>query len=93
MAIVTALAIIIFFVLTILTLPFMANIARDPRCLAHLVDAGDKSKRDARLIRDADEFKPMRDAMAHTALLTEQAKKRLTTVRENIKARVKALLG
>lgn len=61
--------------------------------LAHLVDAGDKTKRDARLIRDADEFKPMRDAMAHTALLTDEAKKRLTTVRENIKARVKTLLG
>lgn len=61
--------------------------------LAHLVDAGDKSKRDARLIRDADEFKPMRDAMAHTALLTDEAKKRLATVRENIKARVKTLLA
>lgn len=60
--------------------------------LAHLVDAGDKTKRDARLIRDADEFKPMRDAMAHTALLTDEAKKRLTAVRENIKARVRTLL-
>ncbi len=61
--------------------------------LAHLVDAGDKTKKDARLIRDADEFKPMRDAMAHTALLTNEAKKRLTAVRENIKGRVKSLLG
>jgi hypothetical protein len=61
--------------------------------LAHLVDAGDKTKRDARLIRDADEFKPMRDAVAHTALLTGEAKKKLTTVRENIKARVKTLLS
>lgn len=61
--------------------------------LAHLVDAGDKSKRDARLIRDADEFKPVRDALAHTALLTEAAKKKLSTVRENIKARVKTLLS
>ena len=60
--------------------------------LAHLVDAGDKTKRDARLIRDADEFKPMRDAVAHTALLTDEAKNKLTTVRENIKARVKILL-
>ena len=61
--------------------------------LAHLVDAGDKTKRDARLIRDADEFKPMRDAVAHTALLTDEAKKKLTTVHENIKARVKTLLS
>lgn len=61
--------------------------------LAHLVDAGDKTKKDARLIRDADEFKPMRDAVAHTALLTAEAKQKLTTVRENIKARVKTLLS
>jgi hypothetical protein len=61
--------------------------------LAHLVDAGDKTKKDARLIRDADEFKPMRDAVAHTALLTDEAKNKLTTVRENIKARVKTLLS
>jgi len=61
--------------------------------LAHLVDAGDKTKKDARLIRDADEFKPMRDAVAHTALLTNEAKKKLATVRENIKGRVKALLS
>lgn len=61
--------------------------------LAHLVDAGDKSKKDARLIRDADEFKPMRDAVAHTALLTDEAKKKLSTVRENIKARVKTLVS
>ncbi|PIQ84568.1 MAG: DNA mismatch repair protein [Candidatus Omnitrophica bacterium CG11_big_fil_rev_8_21_14_0_20_63_9] len=60
--------------------------------LAHLVDAGDKTRRDARLIRDADEFKPMRDAVAHTALLTDAAKKKLVTVRENIKGRVKTLL-
>lgn len=61
--------------------------------LAHLIDAGDKTKKDARLIRDADEFKPMRDAVAHTALLTDEAKKKLATVRENIKARVKTLLS
>ena len=61
--------------------------------LAHLIDAGDKTKKDARLIRDADKFKPMRDAVAHTALLTDEAKKKLATVRENIKARVKTLLS
>ena len=61
--------------------------------LAHLVDAGDKTKKDARLIRDADEFKPLRDAVAHTALLTDAAKKKLATVRENIKGRVKTLLS
>ena len=61
--------------------------------LANLADkAADKIK-DAALSRDADEFKPMRDAVAHTALLTNAAKVKLETVRENIKARIKTLLS
>lgn len=60
--------------------------------LANLVDKKDKIK-DACLARDAAEFKPIRDAVAHTALLTDEAKKKLSTVRENIKARVKNLLA
>lgn len=59
--------------------------------LANLVDKGDKAK-DACLPRDAVEFKPIRDALAHTALLTDVAKKRLTSVRENIKGRVSEML-
>ena len=42
---------------------------------------------------DAKEYKPTRDAIAHTALLTNQAKIKLTSVYENIKTRVKALLS
>lgn len=60
--------------------------------LANLVDKRDKIK-DACLARDAAEFKPIRDAVAHTALLTDEAKKKLATVRENIKGRVKTLLS
>lgn len=60
--------------------------------LANLVDKKDKIK-EASLSRDAAEFKPIRDAVAHTALLTDEAKKKLTAVRENIKARVKTLLS
>src|ERR1035437_9299821 len=60
--------------------------------LANLVDKRDKNL-DASLSRDASEFKPIRDAVAHTALLTEAAKAKLTTVRENIKGRVKTLLS
>ncbi|MCY2950697.1 MAG: ATP-binding protein [Planctomycetota bacterium] len=60
--------------------------------LANLVDKRDKNK-EACLARDAAEFKPMRDAVAHTALLTDEAKKKLSTVRENIKGRVKTLLS
>lgn len=60
--------------------------------LANLVDKpGDRIKQ-ASLSRDASEFKPMRDAVAHTALLTDEAKAKLITVRENIKGRVKTLL-
>jgi len=60
--------------------------------LANLVDkAADKNK-NAAVSRDAVEFKPIRDAVAHTALLTDAAKKRLGTIRENIKERLKILL-
>ena len=48
--------------------------------------------KEAFLLRDAYEYKPMRDAVAHTALLTEVAKRKLTSVYENIKNRVKTLL-
>ncbi|RJP17118.1 MAG: DNA mismatch repair protein [Candidatus Abyssobacteria bacterium SURF_5] len=45
------------------------------------------------LHNDSKEYKPIRDAIAHTALLTDEAKRRLTSVYENIKARVKTLLS
>ncbi len=52
---------------------------------------GDKTK-DAAIIRDAKAYKPIRDAMAHTSVLTSIAKQSLNTTFENIKARVKKLL-
>jgi hypothetical protein len=63
--------------------------------LAYLADMKDKSRPNAsaNLSRDADEYKPMRDAVAHTALLTPIAKQKLSTVYENIKSRVKKLLA
>jgi len=60
--------------------------------LANLVDKKDKVK-EACLARDAAEYKPVRDAVAHTALLTDVAKSKLATVRENIKGRIKTLLS
>jgi hypothetical protein len=60
--------------------------------LAYLVDKRDPQK-EACLARDANEYKPIRDAVAHTALLTDAAKKKLSTVRENIKERVKTILA
>ncbi len=60
--------------------------------LAYLVDKKDPTK-EACLARDANEYKPIRDALAHTALLTEVAKRKLTTVYENIKGRIRTLLS
>ena len=45
------------------------------------------------LVTDGKEFKPIRNAVMHTALLTDEAKRKLTSVYENIKARVKHLLS
>ena len=61
--------------------------------LANLVDKPKDKQKEAALARDAVEFKPMRDAVAHTALLTNAAKERLRTVRENIKGRIRTLLA
>lgn len=61
--------------------------------LANLVDKAKDPLKEAGLSRDANEYKPMRDAIAHTSLLTDVAKNRLTAVYENIKARVRALLS
>ncbi|MFA5783243.1 MAG: ATP-binding protein [Phycisphaerae bacterium] len=60
--------------------------------LANLKDKKDPAKY-ASLAREAREYKPMRDAVAHTALLTDEAKRKLTTVYENIKGRIKTLLS
>ncbi len=60
--------------------------------LAALVDKKDPLK-EACLLRDANKYKPIRDALAHTALLTDEAKRKLTTVYDNIKGRVTTLLS
>jgi hypothetical protein len=60
--------------------------------LANLVDKPKDRLKEAGLARDAAEFKPIRDAVAHTSLLTEVAKQKLTAVRQNIRGRIKTLL-
>ncbi|MBE3138590.1 MAG: ATP-binding protein [Actinobacteria bacterium] len=60
--------------------------------LANLIDKKDPLK-EACLARDAKEYKPIRDGLAHTALLTDSAKQKLTAVYENIKGRIKTLLS
>lgn len=61
--------------------------------LANLVDKPSDPNKEAGIARDAKEYKPVRDALAHTALLTELAKLRLTSTYENIKARIKKILS
>lgn len=60
--------------------------------LANLVDKRDPTK-EACLSRDAKEYKPIRDALAHTALITDLAKTKLNMVFENIKARIINLIS
>lgn len=55
-------------------------------------DETDKIKK-ATLLRDATEYKPIRDALAHTSRLTAIAKSRLNITYENIKARIVGLLN
>lgn len=60
--------------------------------LANFVDkAGDKLK-DAGISRSAVVYKPVRDAVGHTSLLTETAKQQLTVVFNNIQARLVQVL-
>lgn len=64
----------------------------DMDSLANLIEKVDPIIQ-AGLSRDAKEYKPIRDAMAHTSLLTHNAKQRLNSTYENIKARIKQILG
>ena len=45
------------------------------------------------LLTDEKQFTPIRNAVMHTSLLTPEAKRRLTTVYDNIKARIISLLS
>jgi len=60
--------------------------------LAYLAD-NKKSTSEPCLARDADEYRPIRDALMHTSLLTAAAKKKLSAVYENIKGRLRILLS
>lgn len=59
--------------------------------VANLLDKKDPNHY-ASLSRDAKEYKPLRNAVAHTSRLTTIAKTRLNLVYENIKGRIKSLL-
>ena len=61
--------------------------------LAYLADDETDRIKKATLRRDATEYKPIRDALAHTSRLTAIAKTRLNITYENIKARIISLLN
>lgn len=62
--------------------------------LTYIVEPVSKGEvKKASLHRDAQEYKPIRDAMSHTSRLTKAAKNKLNATYENIKARVIYLLG
>lgn len=60
--------------------------------LANLVDKPESSTKQASIARSAVVYKPVRDAMGHTALLTPHAKQQLNIEFENIKARLQIIL-
>lgn len=65
----------------------------DMSYLANLIDkVPDNSTKIAGLSRSASVYKPVRDAVGHTSMITETAKQQLNTEYENIKARLVALL-
>ena len=61
--------------------------------MSFLVRQADAAGSQTTLCNDAKEYRPIRNAVAHTALLTNEAKRKLTTVYENIKGRIKNLLS
>jgi len=66
----------------------LSYLSMDP--LMSLADENE-SEESASLARNADEYRLIRNAVAHTALLTEEAKTKLTSIYDNIKARIKEL--
>lgn len=58
--------------------------------LANLVDKNDEPNN---LPKTSKQYRPMRDALMHTAVLSDEAKRRLTTVYDEVKARVRSLLA
>ena len=60
--------------------------------LSNFVDKANDKFKDPALSRSAVVYKPVRDAVGHTSIITSTAKQRLTLELENIKARVMKLL-
>jgi hypothetical protein len=64
----------------------------DMNGLSNLVDKPEDPIKQAGIARDAKSYKPVRDAVCHTSLLTQEAKNHLSGVFANIQARLRTLL-
>lgn len=60
--------------------------------LAYVAEKREEYNNPLALTGRAPEFKPIRDALMHTSVLTDEAKLRLTTIFNEIRARIKKLL-
>jgi hypothetical protein len=60
--------------------------------MQYLTNLVDKTGTHNSLSVDAKQYRPIRDALMHTALLSDEAKRKLTSVYDNIKGRLKKLL-
>lgn len=58
--------------------------------LANLVD---KNTEPNNLPVTSKQYRPIRDALMHTAILSEEAKRKLTTIYDEVRARTRVLLG
>lgn len=64
----------------------------DMKYLSNFIDKASNGAKDPALSRSADIYKPVRDAVGHTSIITPVAKQQLSIELENIKARVMKLM-
>ena len=64
----------------------------DMRYLSNFIDKASDKNKDPALSRSVDIYKPVRDAVGHTSIITSTAKQQLSVELENIKARVMKLI-
>lgn len=64
----------------------------DMKYLSNFIDKASDKNKDPALSRSSDIYKPVRDAVGHTSIITPIAKQQLSIELENIKARVMYLM-
>ena len=64
----------------------------DMKYLSNFIDKASDKNKDPALSRSSDIYKPVRDAVGHTSIITPTAKQQLSIELENIKARIMKLM-